>query len=172
MVTTDIFTANFNSDLTYPYSETQQRDPNSSVITTYDCNIKKQERILHKGCNPNPPKIGKKLNIWVKLFVRRYIHSLKASERNYFKFTYWRGTVSAPEIRADCALCRRWALVSVQLGRVMGDSLLRPWPRCRQRNTDSLSGSTSRICLPFLFHTLPFWQPLSPTGIKAIFVSI
>jgi len=63
MVTTDTLTASFNSDLTCPYSETQQRDPNTSVMTTYDCNTKKQKRILHKGCKPQTSKIGEKLNI-------------------------------------------------------------------------------------------------------------
>ena len=50
-----------------------------------------------------------KLNIWMKVFFRKYVHSLKAYEWNHFKFKYSRQTLSAAE--------SKWAVPCPDVGR-------------------------------------------------------
>jgi hypothetical protein len=55
-------------------------------------------RLVHKGCMATtlPESLRKiELNIRMKVFIRRYVHSLKQHKWNYFKFRYSRWTVSA-----------------------------------------------------------------------------
>jgi hypothetical protein len=83
-----------------------------------------QGQLVYKGYGAAAlPEILRKitLNIWIKVFVRRYVHYLEEYELIHCKFKYLWWILSAAEITVGCALPRPCALASAQLGRVVGD---------------------------------------------------
>lgn len=70
-------------------------------------------------CHSPLYKFWEKLNIWIKVFGRIYVHALNECEWSNFKFKYSRWFISAAEIRADWAPPRPCALASAKQVRVL-----------------------------------------------------
>ena len=74
----------------------------------------KQGRLVNKGCRAAAlSEILReiKLNIWIKVFFRRYVRSLKEREWNHFKFKYSRRTLkraAESERAVPCPDVARW----------------------------------------------------------------
>ena len=78
-------------------------------------------------------KFREKLSICIKVFVRRYVLSLKPYEWNNFKVKYSQQTLSTAEIRVGCAPSSPCTMASAQLVWVVGTlTELSLWVGCSQ----------------------------------------